>query len=213
MTMTKTKTITKTFRERPQRLILETYGLWDIWSQRWGDMTWPKKMTKTMTITNNDKAIYNESKRCEGVSTNVTLESLSPLLWQSHLRLRTSFGRHSCLVLPLFQEGLLAPGISPASWRACLLLGLAWAVRGQTLVPCLKGEGESWGTSWRPSWRPANVWQRSRHLVACHPQLSFCCTSESEIFWRHQVFKHASSKVQPVNPQLRKFARNWVLFL
>ena len=42
-----------------------------------------------------------------------------------------------------FQEGLLAPGISPEGRRACLLIGLAWAVRGQTLVLCLKGEGDS----------------------------------------------------------------------
>ena len=41
--MTITKTMIKTFRERPQRVILETYDLWDIWSERWGDMTWPTK--------------------------------------------------------------------------------------------------------------------------------------------------------------------------
>ena len=35
--------MTKTFRERPQRVILQTYDLWDIWSERWGDMTWPTK--------------------------------------------------------------------------------------------------------------------------------------------------------------------------
>ena len=48
-----TKTMTKTFRERPQRVILETYDLWDIWSERWGDMTWPTKqaMTKTNSMT------------------------------------------------------------------------------------------------------------------------------------------------------------------
>ena len=41
MTMTKTKTMTKTCRERPQRVILETYDLWENWSERWEDMTWP----------------------------------------------------------------------------------------------------------------------------------------------------------------------------
>ena len=50
MTMTKIKTMTKTFRERPQRVILETYNLWDIWSERWGDMTWPTKQAMTKTI-------------------------------------------------------------------------------------------------------------------------------------------------------------------
>ena len=26
-----------------QRAILDTCDLWDIWSEWWGDMTWPKK--------------------------------------------------------------------------------------------------------------------------------------------------------------------------
>ena len=45
-TKTKTKTMTKTntFREHLQRAILETCDLWDIWSEWWGDMTWPKKI-------------------------------------------------------------------------------------------------------------------------------------------------------------------------
>ena len=44
-TNTKTKTMTKTntFREHLQRAILETCDLWDIWSDWWGDMNWPKK--------------------------------------------------------------------------------------------------------------------------------------------------------------------------
>ena len=44
-TNTKTKTMTKTntFREHLQRAILETCDLWDIWSEWWGDMTWPTK--------------------------------------------------------------------------------------------------------------------------------------------------------------------------
>ena len=29
------------------RAILETYDLWDIWSEWWGDMTWPKKYPPT----------------------------------------------------------------------------------------------------------------------------------------------------------------------
>ena len=81
--------------------------------------------------------------RFESVSTNVTLKSIFFLLWQTNLRLNTSFSRHRCRVLLPFQKGFLAPGISPERRRAWLLLDLAWGVRGQTLVPCLKGEGES----------------------------------------------------------------------
>ena len=36
-------TITKTFREDPQRAAQETYDLWDIWSEWWGNMTRPIK--------------------------------------------------------------------------------------------------------------------------------------------------------------------------
>jgi len=60
ITKTKTKTKTNTFRKHLQRATLETCDLWDIWSEWWRDMTWPKKktmtktntMTKTMTKTN-----------------------------------------------------------------------------------------------------------------------------------------------------------------
>ena len=41
MTMTKTKT--KTFGEDPERATQETCDHWDIWSEWWGDMTWPTK--------------------------------------------------------------------------------------------------------------------------------------------------------------------------
>ena len=43
-TKTKTKIMTKTntFRERLQWAILETCDLWDIWSEWWEHMTWPK---------------------------------------------------------------------------------------------------------------------------------------------------------------------------
>ena len=40
----KTMRKTNTFRELHQRAILETCDLWDIWSEWWGDMTWPKKI-------------------------------------------------------------------------------------------------------------------------------------------------------------------------
>ena len=43
MTMTMTKTMTYTFREHLQRAIFETFELWDIWSEWWGNMTWPTK--------------------------------------------------------------------------------------------------------------------------------------------------------------------------
>ena len=52
-----TITMTKTFRERPQRVILETYDLWDIWSEKWGDMTWPKKENDKDNDNDNDKDI------------------------------------------------------------------------------------------------------------------------------------------------------------
>ena len=41
-TKTKTMTMTNTFREHLQRAILETCDLWDIWSEWWEDLTWPK---------------------------------------------------------------------------------------------------------------------------------------------------------------------------
>ena len=44
MTMAKTKTKTNTFWEHLLRAILETCDLWDIWSEWWEDMTWPKKI-------------------------------------------------------------------------------------------------------------------------------------------------------------------------
>ena len=44
MTKTKTETMTNTFREHLQRAILETCDLWDIWSEWWGDTTWPTKI-------------------------------------------------------------------------------------------------------------------------------------------------------------------------
>ena len=35
--------MTNTFREHLQRAIFETFELWDIWSEWWGNMTWPTK--------------------------------------------------------------------------------------------------------------------------------------------------------------------------
>ena len=62
-TKTKTKTLTRTktnaFREHLQRVALETCDLWDIWSEWWGDMTWPTK--KTMTKTNTRKKTMTQA--------------------------------------------------------------------------------------------------------------------------------------------------------
>ena len=76
--------------------------------------------------------------RTESVFTNVTIENIFSLLWQFSLRINTFFRWRALL---LFQEGLLASGISPDGRWAWLLLGLAWSDRGQSLVPCIKGEG------------------------------------------------------------------------
>ena len=43
-TKTKNMTKTKTFREHPQRAVLETCDLWYIWSEWWAAMTWPTKI-------------------------------------------------------------------------------------------------------------------------------------------------------------------------
>ena len=70
--------------------------------------------------------------------------------------------RYRYRVLPLFKEGLLAPGISPEGRRACLLLGLArplsFASREKEIIePILREELKA--NPWS-----ANVWQRSRLL-------------------------------------------------
>ena len=36
-------TMANTLREHLHRAILETCDLWDIWSEWWEDMNWPKK--------------------------------------------------------------------------------------------------------------------------------------------------------------------------
>ena len=48
--MTMTKKMTNTFREYLQRAILETYDLWHIWSEKWGDMTWLTKRQRQRQI-------------------------------------------------------------------------------------------------------------------------------------------------------------------
>ena len=57
-TKTKTMTKTKTFWEHLLRAILETCDLWDIWSEWWGDMTWPKELQRHVyKDKDNDKGI------------------------------------------------------------------------------------------------------------------------------------------------------------
>ena len=51
-------TKTNTFREHLQGAILGTSDLWDIWSEWWGDMTWPKK--------DNDKDKYKDKDNDRG---------------------------------------------------------------------------------------------------------------------------------------------------
>ena len=53
-TNTKTKTIDKDNDEDIKRTpsIFETFHFWDIWSEWWGNMTWPTKKTTTKTKTN-----------------------------------------------------------------------------------------------------------------------------------------------------------------
>ena len=43
MTKINTNTETNTFREHIQIVIRETCDFWNIWSEWWGDMTWPTK--------------------------------------------------------------------------------------------------------------------------------------------------------------------------
>ena len=42
-TKTSTMTMTNTYREHLQRAISDTFELWGIWSEWWGNMTWPTK--------------------------------------------------------------------------------------------------------------------------------------------------------------------------
>ena len=47
-----------TLRKHPQRGTPETCDLWDIWSELWGEITWPTKKEDKDTNVNND----NEDK-------------------------------------------------------------------------------------------------------------------------------------------------------
>ena len=49
---------TNTFREHLHGAILENCDIWDIWSEWWGDMTWPKKDNNKDKDKDKDK--YND---------------------------------------------------------------------------------------------------------------------------------------------------------
>ena len=60
------------------------------------------KLRKLLTFVSFPLVYLHTSVRFETVSTNVTLECVFSLLWQSDLRLNISFRRHRCRVLLLF---------------------------------------------------------------------------------------------------------------
>ena len=50
-------TETNTFRELRQFAILETCDHWDIWSELWDDMNWPKKDNDKYKDSDKDKLL------------------------------------------------------------------------------------------------------------------------------------------------------------
>ena len=102
-TETKTMTKTNTFRELHQRAILETYDLWDIWPEWWGDMSWPKK--KTITKTNMKTKTMTYLVTCDIWDTNYNSDNWEPefmpifVAWQ--LRVTLDSIRNSCDVFIL----------------------------------------------------------------------------------------------------------------
>ena len=91
----KTKTKTKTFREHPQRTIIETCDLWDIWSEWWWDITWSK-------TTDKDKDHDMTCELCEIVNISYR-ENLNS--WQ--LRVTMASIRNSCNVIYGFVNDFL----------------------------------------------------------------------------------------------------------
>ena len=117
-----------TFREHRQRAILKTCDLCDIWSEWWGDMTWPKTKDKAK---DQDKRMTWLVNLCE---INVISDSWEPefmtiiVTWQLRVTLhsirnspdvflnKVCKGHSECskwktfkhyTVLPLFEEWLL----------------------------------------------------------------------------------------------------------
>ena len=90
MTNTNTKTITKTntFRELHQRAILDPCDLWDISSELWGDMTWPKKYN------DNDKYKYKDNYKDNDIDNPRDLSHLRH--WSQFWQLRTWFYNNLC---------------------------------------------------------------------------------------------------------------------
>ena len=87
-TKTKTMTETNTFREHLQRATLETCDLWDIWSEWWGDMTWPKKYN------DNDKYKDKGNYKDNDIDNPRDLSHLRH--WSQFWQLRTWFYNNLC---------------------------------------------------------------------------------------------------------------------
>jgi len=90
-TNTKTKTMTKTntIREPCQRAILETCDLWDIWSEWWEDLTWPKKWLRQRQWQWQRQIQRQWQRQTKGLVTFETLITILKIenlnLWQSLL--------------------------------------------------------------------------------------------------------------------------------
>jgi len=82
-TWTMTMTKTNTFWEHLQRATLETCDLWDIWSEWWGDMTWPTKIQWQIQI---QRQRHSQSQRLVTFETLITILTIKNLnSWQSLL--------------------------------------------------------------------------------------------------------------------------------
>ena len=84
-TNTKTITMTKTntFRELHQTAIPDACDLWDIWSEWWGDKTWPKKRQIQRQIQRQWKRQTKGLVTFETLITILKIENLDS--WQSLL--------------------------------------------------------------------------------------------------------------------------------
>ena len=108
MTMTKTNRVTRghgltnkmtktnRLREHLQRATLETCDLWDIWSEWWGDMTWPVQIQRQIQR-QLQRQWHRQSQRLvtfETLITILTIENLNS--WQSLLpKIKSDTGQHS----------------------------------------------------------------------------------------------------------------------
>ena len=85
MTVSKTKAMTKTFREHLQGAILETCDLWDICSEWWGDLTKKKTMTntntKTKTLTKTNTSREHHQRMIQTLVTFQTFDRSDEEIW------------------------------------------------------------------------------------------------------------------------------------